>query len=323
MHKVLIKSKKNISGIRVIKLGVLVVFILMGTLFCKGQQDPMYTQYIFNLQTINPGYAGSWQNPGFVALSRIQWINFAGHPSTQTFSFQAPLNSLKVGVGLNIVVDKVGYEKRVTVNGDYSYKIKLSPLASLRFGLKGGFTNYSNNLIAYVQYPDNQTDMAFQSNIDNKLLPNLGVGLYLLHEKYYLSLSMPRILNNRISNGPDYYLNLESGQVYFGGGYVAPIFDNLKFKPTFMSYLVKGAPFQYDLSGNFLIAEKFQIGAMYRSGGAFGALAQVILGRGLRLGYAFDMSNHNSQYRHNGVHELMLSYEFINSNRRIISPRNF
>ena len=64
------------------------MLMIMGALFSKGQQDPMYTQYIFNLQTINPAYAGSWQDIGVTALSRDQWLGIQGHPTTQTFSFQ-------------------------------------------------------------------------------------------------------------------------------------------------------------------------------------------------------------------------------------------
>ena len=308
----------------IFKRWVLAFSMIMGVLLCKGQQDPMYTQYIYNLQTINPAYAGSWQNLGFVALTRLQWVNFVGHPSTETFSVQSPLTSVNVGVGLNVVIDRIGLEKRVTVNGDYSYRIKLSSLASLRMGIKGGFTNYSNNLMSYEQYPDNQVDVAFQANIQNKFLPNFGVGLYLLHEKYYLSLSMPRIIENKNQiGGTNIYTKLETRQLYFAGGMILPVIENLQFKPTFMTKTVIGAPFQYDISGNFVIADKFQLGAMYRSGDAIGALFQVILNRSLRLGYAFDMTIHNTQNRHNGVHELMISYEIINSNRRIISPRNF
>ena len=69
------------------------MLMIMGALFSKGQQDPMYTQYIFNLQTINPAYAGSWQDIGVTALSRDQWLGIQGHPTTQTFSFQTPLTA--------------------------------------------------------------------------------------------------------------------------------------------------------------------------------------------------------------------------------------
>ncbi len=300
------------------------MLLVMGALFSQGQQDPMYTQYIFNLQTINPAYAGSWQGIGVMALSRLQWINFKGHPSTQTFSFQSPLKSDNVGIGLNMIVDKVGLEKKLSVNIDYSYKILLSEITSLRFGLKGGFTNYSNNLLMYEQYPDLIPDGAFQTNIENKFMPNFGFGLYLSSEKYYLSLSLPRIIeNNYQSNVTNFTTKSEVRQFYFAGGAIYKIAENIQFKPTFMTKTVVGTPFQYDLSANFLLAEKFWIGGMYRSGDAFGVIAQWIVNNNLRFGYAFDFTTTELQNYHNGIHELMISYEFNYSKRRYTSPRFF
>lgn len=309
---------------KVIPKVLLILYLVLESLYSKGQQDPMYSQYIFNLQTINPAYAGSWQNIGFMALSRVQWAGFKGSPSTQTFSFQTPLKNKDIGLGFNVVIDKLGLEKRVTFNGDYSYEIKVNSKTSLRFGINGGFTNYSNNLSAYEQYPDHSPDAAFQSRIENKFLPNFGTGLYLNSEKYFLSLSLPTVLENRIkTSDTKYSITPESSHLYFAGGMMIYISDMLQFKPTFMTKTTMGTPFQYDLSGNFLIAEKFWIGAMYRSGDAVGGIAQWIINRNLRLGYAYDFTISDLRKFQSGVHEIMISYEITHSNRKFISPRNF
>jgi type IX secretion system PorP/SprF family membrane protein len=308
----------------IIKKITLAALLILGALFSKGQQDPMYTQYIFNLQTINPAYAGSWETIGVMALSRLQWVNFKGHPTTQTFSFQAPLKSKNVGIGLDLMLDKVGLEKKLTVGIDYSYKVLLSDITSLRFGIKGGFTNYSNNLLAYEQYPDLQSDLAFQTNIENKFMPNFGFGLYLSSEKYYFSLSLPRILENSYQlNVSNFSIKSEARQLYFAGGLIYRISDNVQFKPTFMTKSVIGAPFQYDLAANFLLAQKFWVGGMYRSGDAIGAIFQWIVNNNLRFGYAYDFTTTDLQNYHNGIHELMISYEFNYSKRRYTSPRFF
>jgi type IX secretion system PorP/SprF family membrane protein len=259
-----------------------------------------------------------------MALSRLQWVNFKGHPTTQTFSFQAPLKSKNVGIGLDLMLDKVGLEKKLTVGIDYSYKVLLSDITSLRFGIKGGFTNYSNNLLAYEQYPDLQSDLAFQTNIENKFMPNFGFGLYLSSEKYYFSLSLPRILENSYQlNVSNFSVKSEARQLYFAGGLIYRISDNVQFKPTFMTKSVIGAPFQYDLAANFLLAQKFWVGGMYRSGDAIGAIFQWIVNNNLRFGYAYDFTTTDLQNYHNGIHELMISYEFNYSKRRYTSPRFF
>jgi type IX secretion system PorP/SprF family membrane protein len=179
-----------------IKKAVLLLLILSGPLYSIGQQDPMYTQYIFNLQTVNPAYAGSWQTMGFTALTRYQWVGMTGHPSTQTFSFQTPFTSQNVGIGMNVVHDKLGSERRIMVNLDYSYRVSLNDNVSLRFGIKGGFTNYNNDLNSLEPYPDGTPDPAILGMVENKFMPNVGFGLYLSSPMYYLSLSLPRLLQN-------------------------------------------------------------------------------------------------------------------------------
>src|SRR5665647_3038206 len=114
-----------------LRKAILALLILGGPLYSIGQQDPMYTQYILNLQTINPAYAGSWQTMGFLALSRYQWVGFTGHPTTQTF-----LTSQNVGIGSDVVHDKLESERRFMVNMDYSYRVMLNDIVAMRFGLK-------------------------------------------------------------------------------------------------------------------------------------------------------------------------------------------
>jgi type IX secretion system PorP/SprF family membrane protein len=309
---------------KIIKRAALAMLMIIGALFSKGQQDPMYTQYIFNLQTVNPAYAGSWQTIGFLALSRFQWVGLKGHPTTQTFSFQTPLKSENVGIGLNVVNDQLGFEKRFSVNLDYSYMIHLSDITSLRFGVKGGFTNYSNNLYDYQQYPDNTQDPVFQSTINNAFMPNFGFGLYLSSSRYYLSLSLPKILENTYeSNINNYSTKAEVRTLYFAGGLVFDLSESVKFKPTFMTKMVKGVPFQYDISANVLLVEKFWLGAMYRSGDALGAIAQWVVNKNFRIGYAYDFTTTDLKNYHQGVHEIMLSYEFVYTNRKFVSPRYF
>jgi len=309
---------------KIIKKITLAVLMIMGTLFSKGQQDPMYTQYVFNLQTVNPAYVGYWQTTGFTLLSRSQWVGLNGHPTTQTFSFQTPLKSQKVGIGFNVILDKIGLEKRLLMNIDYSYQIFLSDYTSLRFGIKGGFTNYSNNLNEYVQHDNNQSDPVFQGTIDNKFMPNVGIGFFLSNAKYYLSLSLPRIIENKYqSNVNNFYTKSEVDQLFFAGGLMFELSDNLKFKPSFMTKSVVGSPFEFDLSANFLLSERFWIGGMYRSGDSFGVIAQWIINRKLRFGYAYDFTTNNLRNYQNGVHEVMISFEFIPAKRKYVSPRYF
>lgn len=289
-----------------------------------AQQDPMYTQYMFNTQTINPAYAGSWESFGFLALSRLQWIGIDGAPITNTFSFQAPTRSYRFGYGINLVHDKIGYTNRLGVFGDYSYVISFNNRTKLRMGLKAGFTSLSHDLNAHTLYPDNQPDPLFQGEIERRLLPNFGVGVLLDNDRYYVGLSSPKLINNQIENSnTNYSAFAEFRHFFLIGGYVFDVNDYVKFKPTFLVKATLGAPVEADISANFLFNEKFWIGAMYRTGDAVGVIAQWVFQERLRIGYAYDYSISQLRGLHFNTHELMVSFELRLVKQRIVSPRYF
>lgn len=285
-----------------------------------SQSDPMYTQYYFNMQTINPAYAGSWQSMGFTALTRLQWLGIKGHPSTQTFSFQAPINEENMGIGMNIVNDKIGLEKRLFVNLDYSYRLIIQENTFLRFGIKGGFTNYSNPLPFYKTYDPN--DPNYMLEVKNKFMPNVGVGAFLSSDIIYFGISVPKLIESKFSNtSNENYTVTDYRQIYASGGWVYEVSSNVKFKPAFLTKIAKGSPLQYDLSANFLLNEKFWLGAMYRSGDAVGVIAQWIIKDQFRIGYAMDFTTTGIRKYQKGVHEIMVSYEI--KKNKLISPRYF
>ncbi|SHF19489.1 type IX secretion system membrane protein, PorP/SprF family [Mariniphaga anaerophila] len=302
-------------------LGILVLLIVTNVSF--GQQDPMYTQYFFTTQTINPAYAGTWNSLGFMALTRQQWTGWNGAPKTYTFSMQAPMKNEKVALGLNVINDKIFKTKQFGIWGDYSYKLKMNATTNLRMGLKAGFTNYSNDLTKY-DIIDN-TDPAFQGDLDNKFIPNFGVGFFLHNPRYYIGFSIPKMLHSEIQedNPNNYTLEAEVRHYFLQGGFVFDLNESLKFKPTFMAKATQGAPPQLDLSANFLLMERLWLGAMYRTSDAVGAIVQVILGNSLRVGYSYDYSTTKLQNYHGGTHEIMVSYELRSLKELVTSPRYF
>lgn len=304
-----------------IKKGLGILLMLVAVNIAKAQQDPMYTQYMFNTQTINPAYAGTWESMGFMVLGRHQWVGLEG-PHTYTFSMQSNLKNEKVGLGLNIISDKIGKENRLGLYGDYSYQFKVSQNSNLRLGLKGGVTNYHNNLSEYQQYPG-EVDPASQGEVDVKFMPNFGVGGFLYSEKYFVSLSVPKIIENDFeTNYNNYSTEAELRHFYLSAGYVFKLSESLKFKPTFLTKATLGAPVELDFSANFLLKDKVWLGAMYRTGDSFGFIAQWIFDKKLRIGYAIDFSTTKLQSYHNGSHEVMISYE-IGLKRKWSTPRMF
>ena len=314
------KMKNNRKYLN-ISFGALILLLLL-TLRTEAQQDPMFTQYNFNIQTFNPAYVGTWENAGFLILGRHQWVGMSGAPTTYTLSFQTPVKFQNFALGMNVIADKVGMEKRLGANFDYSYRLRMTNNTNLRLGIKGGVTTYTNNLSEYTGYPGDPADPMFMTDIETKFMPNFGVGAFLSNEIYYVGISSPKILKTKFKNNhSNFSTTAELRHFFLIGGYVFEVSDYLKFKPTFLARTVWGTSTVFDVTANFLLGEKVWLGANYRTGDSFGFVGQWIF-ENLRLGYGFDYTTTPLQSFHHATHEVMVSYE-LPARRRYSSPRMF
>jgi len=305
-----------------VKYGLLLV--IMGcSLQTAGQTDPIFTQYMFNTQAVNPAYAGMWEKIGFFTLMRKQWTGIDRSPLTQMVSFHSPLKNEYVGVGLNVINDRFSREERLSIFGDYSFEILLSREMRLRLGLKFGFMNYQNPLTQY-QLIDGEFDPAFQEDIDLKFLPNFGVGGFLYGEKYYLSLSIPKLIENKFATNRNNYSSLaEARHLYFSAGYVFNMSGYLKLKPTLMFRATMRSPVQLDLGGHIMLNDKLWLGGIFRSGDAICFVTQWFYNKNIRIGYAMDVT-FNEIFRHqNGTYEFTLSYDVDFYGRSYVRAKYF
>jgi type IX secretion system PorP/SprF family membrane protein len=289
-----------------------------------GQQDPIFTQYMFNTQAVNPAYAGMWEKIGFISLVRKQWLGIDKSPFTQMVSFHSPLFNEFAGVGLSVINDRFAYEERLSIFADYAYELLLTPERRLRLGMKFGFMNYQNPLTRYKLYPDGIFDPAFQEDIDLKFLPNFGVGAFYYDENYYISFSIPKLIKNDfVANRNNYSTLAEVRHLYLSAGYVFDLSPTLKFKPTTMLRAAMGAPVQIDLSANFLLNEKLWLGTMVRTGDAVCFIAQWIFDNNIRVGYAMDITFTEIYRNQNGTYEITLSYDVDFYGRSYIRSKYF
>ncbi|MBI3234785.1 MAG: PorP/SprF family type IX secretion system membrane protein [Bacteroidetes bacterium] len=94
-----------------------------------AQQDPYYSQFMFNRLTFNPAYSGN-NSPDKICATLVtkkQWLNFPGAPFSQNININTPLGS-KHGLGFIIENDVLGFEKRLNFNLSYAYRIILHNL---------------------------------------------------------------------------------------------------------------------------------------------------------------------------------------------------
>ena len=161
------------------------LIILLVTLVSNAQQDPQYTQYMYNMSVINPGYAtDDAEVINFGALYRAQWVGSEGGPTTGTFFAHSPI-AKKVEMGISVVHDEIGdVVKESNVYVDFAYVLNLNESNKLSFGIKGGATFFNTSFDGFV-YSDDLPDPAFANNL-SRTFPNVGVGAFYFGENQEL-----------------------------------------------------------------------------------------------------------------------------------------
>lgn len=307
--------------IRQHSMALIGIVLALATVPCKAQQDPMYSQYMFNTLAFNPAYAGSADVFTIMALSRHQWVGFEGAPATQTFALHTPLKSKKIALGFSAINDKIGPTKQTGAYLDLAYRIPTGENTQLAFGLKGGINLYQADLGSLSSVDVDPASV----NISSSILPNFGFGLFWHSPTYYIGLSAPKLLTNDIdaASATALVTSTEARHYFLMGGYVFDLDRDLKFKPSLMVRVVEGAPLSVDVNANFLYREKIWFGAMYRVGNSFGLMGQYRITDQFRAGYAFDLTTTKIGAYNAGTHEIMLSYDLRFVKGRTISPRYF
>lgn len=288
-----------------------------------GQQDPMYTQYMDNLVTINPAYAGSKELLSMMAVSRNQWAGMAHAPETRTVAIHSPVGQTNMGLGLSLLRDNIWPIKQTGLYFDYSYTLHFNNQNKLALGLKGGVNFYEAGLADLLT--NDPEDPVFVNDINRRFLPNFGVGAFYHSNRYYLGLSVPKLIKNVINkNGfSSEQKHREEIHLFLMSGYVFDMNEIVKFKPSVLVKYVNNAPVGFDLNGTFLFYDRLWLGGMYRLGDSFGGLFQLQVTNPLKIGYSYDFPASRLGAFNKGTHEIMVSVDFNLTKGKIRSPRYF
>ncbi len=289
----------------------------------KAQQDPQYTQYMYNMSVVNPAYAGSKETVSGGMLYRQQWVGIEGAPTTGTFFMHSPVGR-NVGLGLSIISDKIGPVEENNFYADFSYTLNLGGEHKLAFGLKAGATMHKIdfNFVSTTLPDQDSSDPFFSGNPNNTFL-NIGSGVFYYTDKYYLAFSVPNMLKSKYLDYDGRQYGTDVLHYFLTGGYVFDINSNLKFKPFAMVKTSINAPVSFDLSTNFMLYDKFEIGATYRLEDSFGAMINVAVSPTLRIGYAYDRVVSDIGVISPSSHEVILLYDLNFPKKVSRSPRYF
>jgi type IX secretion system PorP/SprF family membrane protein len=300
---------------------ILVFFFFIITFLIQAQQDPGYTQYVYNLSVVNPAYAGSKDVLSLGFLARKQWVGVTGAPATFTAFAHSPVGK-NVGLGVSVISDKIGPINETNIYGDFSYTIQTAEDAKLAFGLKVGFTLLDINALSLTQL--DPKDPLFNENINENNF-NMGFGMFYYNDKNYLGFSIPNLLKTRHFKRSNNVITEVSDDmhVFITGGSIFNINRELKFKPSFMTKFAYQAPLSVDISANLLYQEKIEVGASYRWGDSVGCLLNFKVNDTMKIGYAYDYTTSNLSVFSSGTHEVMLLFNLPDRSRRYTSLRFF
>ena len=296
---------------------ILFIIAVISSLFVQAQQDPQYTQYMYNQSILNPGYTTNDLGIiNFGALNRSQWASSVGAPKSFNFFMHAPL-SQKLEAGVSLISDNIGdgTVKENNFYADVAYILDLNENHKLSFGLKLGFTNFQSNFDGF-NFPDDDlingiitNDLAFQNQ--SKIFPNVGAGAFYYTDDYYVGASAPNLLKTKQLESVEGVERLGSEEIHFflTGGYVFKISSMVRLKHAFMTKIVKGSPIVLDTSLNVLFNNRLEGGLAYRTNDAVTAMFNIKATTSLRVGYAFDYTLSNLGNFNSGTHEIMVLYD--------------
>lgn len=313
--KTTVMSKVNrMKGIHFFPLLLCLLSVGIG----RAQQDPQFTQYMYNTLSINPAYAGSRGHLSILGMHRSQWVGINGAPTSQVLAIDGPMGK-NVGLGLVITNDELGPSNEFFLDANFSYTIRLNENdRKLSFGIKGGGrlfnVDFSKGLFA-------DPDIAFQQNIENRFFPTVGAGVYYHTPKGYLGVAIPNFFTEDHYDGATQRIATERMHYYVIGGKIIPLQSSLLFKPAFFMKWVPGAPLIADVSANFRYKDTFTFGLAYRWDDSFSGLLGLQITEKIAVGYAYDMTTTDLRNYNNGTHEIFLRFELIPRTNRLKSPR--
>ncbi|WP_339840220.1 type IX secretion system membrane protein PorP/SprF [uncultured Maribacter sp.] len=285
---------------------IYIVLFALFSLNAMAQQDPSFIFYRYNMNFVNPAYAGAEKKTEFGANVRSQWSGVNGAPETQSFLVGTYLGR-SVGLGLSIINDKTFIETQTSVALDFSYQVQWDRYTNIYFGLKASGNSYNANTDGLITF-DIQSDPSLM-NIDGGITPNLGAGIYFQNRRLSLSISLPKILKPKRleQDGGSARLGRNRLHMYLMGAYDIEINENLILKPSSMIRYVESAPLSIDLTIALRFNEIFELGAAYRLDEGFAGFLLFNLADSLDIGYAYEASiNSTLASSNNGTHELFL-----------------
>jgi len=304
---------------------LLLLFVLpLVSRLAKGQEFPYTMQYMNNMHTINPAYVGMYDKAGLTVATRKDYVSIKGTTLYQQASYHTPVKDHESGIGFNLLNRNVGLEKQLSLTFDYSYQVRLDMYYYLRFGLRAGIVNYSNNLTAYELYPDRIPDPEFMTDLRLHYMTTFGFGGVIFNDDYYVSLSVPQVINNTFKVNRQGFSSLQEFKTaYLTSGYIFRMPLSILLRPNILVVGTVGKPVYFDLGALAYFPINLQLGVNLRSNGSTCLSGQYTFSNNIRIGFAADYAIFQDIRKFQfGTYEILVGYDF-NLYRKSSRPSYF
>ena len=261
----------------------LLTILFLLPLISFAQQESYFSLYRYNMQVINPAYAGAEMESMLSVLNRNQWATIENAPKTTAFAFSTARKN-NVGLGISVISDKVFIEEQTFAYVDFSYKLQIDDATKVFLGLKAGGNFYNADGTGLNTYgtgidPAQSTLSSFN--------PNVGAGIYVQNENYWLSFSIPRLFN--VNRDDDLAVTAKDRvHSYLGAGAKLSLNEDFSLKPSIMLRKVEGLPVSMDITGFFSIQDRIDFGASYRTNASMSLMFFINAFNGFDIGYAYE-----------------------------------
>jgi type IX secretion system PorP/SprF family membrane protein len=287
----------------------------------NAQQDPNFSNNIFNHIIQNPAFAGANDRWNVSGLFREQWNGLEGSPSTSIFNFDMPFRIVcsNHGIGISVMTDKLGssIEKKMTSVGlNYAAKMNIFK-GVLSLGFRANFINHSFKGIGNIPLGPEwnsrkrllETAALGESVIDeSNSLFDFGAGMFYLKNNFYFGVSASHLLEPSLLSIKDADIKLKR-QYYGSLGCTYPISRRWEIAPS--AHFVSDLAF-YQITGNMkvILDKHYWFALSYRQDDAAIVHIGAEFYAGMKIAYSYDLGISEFSKQYNGSHELMLAYSF-------------
>ncbi|WP_266203841.1 PorP/SprF family type IX secretion system membrane protein [Pontibacter kalidii] len=301
---------------------------LLLTTAANAQQNPQYSQYIFNSMGINPAYTGSKNVLNVNAFHRSQWTGVEGAPSTQSLAVDGVMANDRLGLGLNITRDELGAHSTTSAYANFAVKLQVSQNAILSLGLAPGLVQH---MVDGSKFGITD-DPTIPTGKETTIKPDVKIGAYFHTPRFYAGFSGTDLLQFKDMDQVE-----PERHYFFTAGYVFDVSPFVKLKPSLLVKEDFHAPTSMDVNAFILLADRLWLGSSYRTSmnvfntaemgdvekrTAVAFIAELQVMKQLRLGYSYDKMLNG--YSNQSTHEVSVGYYFFRKKEtRMLTPQYF